>query len=272
MSDQNDGKLNRLLAGLTDTGVVSSRWLRAHGYYSSLLARYVASGWLVSPARGVYMRKGGSLQWEGVVRTLQQAEGLSLHVGGRFALAWLGHEHYLRLGEAAVITLYGPERMPGWVCKLPLVERVDYCGKGPFDLPVIPLIDETTDQALLNQGLERREAVPSGVLVCSTPERAMLELCAEASDAAGVYEVDALMQGMATLRPQRLEMLLRHCHSIKAKRLFLALAERHGHAWFSHLSVNGLNLGLGKRSLVPGGRLHPKYQIVLPGDLDEQLG
>ncbi|BBI59853.1 hypothetical protein HSBAA_11590 [Vreelandella sulfidaeris] len=79
----------------------------------------------------------------------------------------------------------------------------------------------------------------------------MLELCNEASDAGGVYEVDALLQGMATPRPKRLEMLLSHCHSIKAKRLFLALAERHGHAWFSHLSVNSLNLGRGKRSLVP---------------------
>lgn len=272
MSNQNESKLNHLLTGLSDTGVVSSRWLKAHGYYSSLLARYVASGWLVSPARGVYMRKGGSLEWEGVVRALQWTEGLALHVGGRFALAWLGHEHYLRLGEAAVVTLYGPDRVPGWVHKLPLVERVEYCGKGPFDLPVFPFTDETTDQALLDQGLERREAVPSGMLVCSTPERAMLELCDEASDAVGVYEVDALMQGMATLRPQRLEMLLRHCLSIKAKRLFLALAERHGHAWFSHLSVKGVNLGRGKRSLVPGGRLHSKYQIVLPGDLDEQLG
>ncbi|MGP9467981.1 MULTISPECIES: type IV toxin-antitoxin system AbiEi family antitoxin domain-containing protein [unclassified Halomonas] len=272
MSDQNDGKLNRLLAGLSDTGVVSSRWLRAHGYYSSLLARYVGSGWLVSPARGVYMRKGGSLHWEGVVRALQQMEGLSLHIGGRFALAWLGHEHYLRLGEAEVVTLYGPDRMPGWVHKLPLVERIEYCGKGPFDLPEIPFTGETTGQALLDQGLEQREALPSGMLMFSTPERAMLELCDEASDAGRVYEVDALMQAMATLRPRRLEMLLRHCHSIKAKRLFLALAERHGHAWFSHLSIEGVDLGRGKRSLVPGGRLHPTYHIVLPGDLDEQLG
>jgi len=272
MSDQNESKLNRLLAGLSDTGVVSSRWLRAHGYSSSLVVRYVDSGWLVSPARGVYMRKGGSLRWEGVVRTLQWTEGLSLHVGGRFALAWQGHEHYLRLGEAAVVTLYGPDRVPGWVGKLPLAERVEYCGKGPFDLPVLSFTDETSDQALLDQGLERREAAPSGVLVCSTPERAMLELCGEASDASGVYEVDALMQGMATLRPQRLEMLLSYCRSIKAKRLFLALAERHGHAWFSHLSLDGVDLGRGKRSLVSGGHLHPRYQITLPGDLDEQLG
>ena len=36
MSDQNPGKLNRLLAELGDTRQVSSRWLRAHGYSSSL--------------------------------------------------------------------------------------------------------------------------------------------------------------------------------------------------------------------------------------------
>lgn len=271
MGDLNDGKLNRLLAGLSDTELVSSRWLRAHGYSSSLVARYVASGWLTSPARGVYMRKGGRLQWEGVVWTLQCAEGLSLHIGGRFALAWQGYEHYLRLGEAAVITLYGPDRLPGWVGKLPLAEHVEYCGKGPFDLPVLPFTDEVTDQALLDQGLDRHEAMSGGV-VCSTPERAMLELCDEASDASLIYEADALMQGMATLRPQRVGMLLRHCRSIKAKRLFLALAERHGHAWFSHLALDGVNLGRGKRSLVAGGRLHPTYQITLPGDLDEQLG
>lgn len=88
MSEQNESKLNRLLGGLGDTGLVSSRWLRAQGYSSSLVVRYVSSGWLISPARGVYMRKGGSLQWGGVVRTLQWSERLSLHVGGRFALAW----------------------------------------------------------------------------------------------------------------------------------------------------------------------------------------
>jgi len=59
MSDQNTGKLNLLLAELGDTRLISSRWLRAHGYSNSLVARYVSSGWLVSPVRGVYMRKGG---------------------------------------------------------------------------------------------------------------------------------------------------------------------------------------------------------------------
>ena len=272
MDAQNAGKLNRLLAELGDTRLVSSRWLRAHGYSNSLVARYVGSGWLVSPARGVYMRTGGRLQWEGVVRSLQIGEGMPLHVGGRFALALQGHEHYLRLGDAGTITLYGPQRPPGWLGKLPLEQRFEFLGKGPFDLPAVPVTAEVSEKALSEAGLAWHSAAPgTDALVCSTPERAMLELCDSVSDAAGVYEADALMQAMTTLRPQRVGLLLRHCRSIKAKRLFLALAERHRHAWLSHVPLDDVDLGSGKRALVPGGRLHPTYQITLPGDLDELL-
>jgi hypothetical protein len=83
--------------------------------------------------------------------------------------------------------------------------------------------------------------------------------------------VDALMQAMSTLRPQPVGLALRHCSSIKAKRLFLALAERHRHARLSHVSLDGVDLGRGKRALVRGGRLYPTYRLTLPGDLDEHL-
>ena len=78
-----------------------------------------------------------------------------------------------------------------------------------------------------------------------------------------------LLQGLVNLRPQRVSALLRACQSIKAKRLFLALAERAGHAWFRHLDLEGVELGSGKRSLFPGGKLDPKYHITLPADLGE---
>lgn len=272
MDAQNSGKLNRLLAELGDTRLVSSRWLRAHDYSNSLVARYVGSGWLVSPARGVYMRAGGRLQWDGVVRSLQVGEGVPLHVGGRFALALQGHEHYLRLGDAGTITLYGPAPPPGWVGKLSMEQRFEYQGRGPFDLSAVPVTAEVSEKALSEAGLAWHSAAPGvDALVCATPERAMLELCDGVSDAAGVYEADALMQAMTTLRPQRIGLLLRHCRSIKAKRLFLALADRHRHAWLAHVPLDGVDLGRGKRALVPGGRLHPTYQITLPGDLDERL-
>ena len=106
---------------------------------------------------------------------------------------------------------------------------------------------------------------------CQAGQRALLELCDGIAGASGVYEADSLMQAMTTLRPQRVGMLLRQCGSIKAKRLFLALAERHQHAWLPHVNLDGVELGRGKRALVPGGRLHPTYQITLPGDLDEHL-
>lgn len=272
MGARNSGKLNLLLAELGDTRLVSSRWLRAYGYSNSLVARYVSSGWLVSPARGVYMRRGGRLQWDGVVRSLQVGEGVQLHVGGRFALSLQGYEHYLRLGDAGVITLYGPQQPPGWLDKLSLEPRFEYQGKGPIDLPTVPVTEKVSEKVLSEAGLTWY-SVASGTdaLVCSTPERAMLELCESVSDAVGVYEADALMQAMTTLRPQRVGLLLRCCHNIKAKRLFLALADRHRHAWLAHVSLENVDLGRGKRALVPGGRLHPTYQITLPGDLDEHL-
>lgn len=206
------------------------------------------------------MCKGGRLQWEGVVCSLQVREGMPLHVGGRFALSLQGHEHYLRLGDAGTITLYGVERPPAWLGKLSLMQRFEYLGKGPFDWLPMSFAVEASATVLSEQGLAWHQAAPGAdALVCSTPERAMLELCDDVSDAALIYEVDALMQAMTTLRPQRVGLLLRHCRSVKAKRLFLALAERHRHAWLSHVPLDGVDLGWGKRALVRGGRLHPIY-------------
>lgn len=273
MSEQKSGKLNQLLAILGDSTLVSSRRLRAQGYSSSLVARYVASGWLESPARGVYCRKGASLFWEGVVQSLQQVEGLPLHVGGRFALAWRGHEHYLRMAQASTITLYGRSRLPSWINQLSLEERFEACGVGPFTPVDFPFTSTLDDNRLFRHGLESPDTSSSGhPVVFATPERAMLELCDLPPGVDLVYEADAVMQGLGSLRPALLGQMLRDCRSIKAKRLFLALAERHEHDWLKHLDLKQVDLGRGKRSLVPGGRLHPKYQITLPADLDEQLG
>jgi hypothetical protein len=273
MGESKNEKLNRLLETLWDATLVSSRWLRAHGYPSNLVARYMASGWLQSPTRGVYLRKGGRPTWEGLVQALQVREQLPLHVGGRFALARRGHEHYLRQGESATLTLYGPAKLPAWAGKLPLRERVQACSKRLFAWRP-PTFRADTPEATLNaQGLERvtDDSRAAGVVI-STPERAVLELCDETADSALVHEANALMQGLVTFRPQLVSNLLQHCASIKAKRMFLALADRHRHAWLAHVSLQNVDLGRGKRVLVPRGKLNAKFQITLPADLDEQLG
>ena len=63
------------------------------------------------------------------------------------------------------------------------------------------------------------------------------------------------------------QSLLVACNSIKVRRLFLYLAEQHQHPWFERLDLSAIDLGVGNRSIVSGGRLDSKYQITVPANL-----
>src|SRR3546814_10074501 len=99
------------------------------------------------------MRKGGYMQWEGGVRSLQIGEAVPLHVGGRGGLSLEGNEHYGRLGDAVTITLYGPARPPGWLGKLSLEERFEFLGKGGFNLPPLSFTAGMPERLLSEHGL-----------------------------------------------------------------------------------------------------------------------
>lgn len=272
MAGHNSSKLNSLLAKLGDGWLAPSAWLAARGYSRGLLGQYVQRGWLVSPARGVFYRPGAGPSWQTVVFSLQRLAGLPLHVGGRHALQLHGQDHYLRMGPA-VVTLFGNARLPAWVNGLGLTET--FTVRPDAALGLGPLAPGQLDdrEALLALGLETLPGDrPDCPMVTSLPERAILELLYDAPHSASVAEADAVLQGMSRLRPALVSQLLRRCTHVKVKRLFLALAERHGHAWFDHLDLEGVDLGTGKRQLRVGERMHPKYLISLPKDLDEQLG
>ena len=104
-------------------------------------------------------------------------------------------------------------------------------------------------------------------LTMSVPERAILEMIDELPHHESFHHVDVVMEGLANLRPQLLGKLLRECKSVKVKRLFLWYADRHGHAWFKHLDQSSIDLGKGKRQLVPQGHFDSRYQITLPMEL-----
>ena len=105
-------------------------------------------------------------------------------------------------------------------------------------------------------------------IVFSTPERAVLEVLDRLPGRETFHQADMLVEGLVNLSPERMGRLLRECRSIKVKRLFLWFAERHDHAWLERLDLEGVDLGRGKRMLVRGGRLDPKYQITVPEELD----
>ena len=217
------GKLNRLEGLLPEGLLVDAAWLTRHGYSTSLRSQYVASGWLTQPARQVYQRPRGSLNWQQVVISLQMVLGQEVAVGGRSALELQGFAHYLPQ-ESREVHLYGPKRLPAWLDKLYLqVQFVYHNSERMFSNRAIPATTK------LGRGGNPLPADLVGQpwgqwewqLVLSSPERAVLELLDELPDRESFHQVDKLFEGLANLSPRRLEKLLLNCRSVKVKRLFL---------------------------------------------------
>jgi hypothetical protein len=260
MTEQRPGKLNQLERTLPEGLVADAAWMEAHGYSTSLRTQYVAAGWLEQPVRGTFKRPLGKLNWQGAVLSLQTLLQRDLTVGGRTALDLQGLAHYVSPAGPAIIHLYGTRPPPGWLAKLPLPEtfrfhRVQSLFKTIFT--------ERTAQAGTVRPLDEGERA----LVVSTPERAFLELLDELPDQESFHHADMIAEGLRTLSPRRLNVLLKDCRSVKVKRLFFWFADRHSPPWLSQLDKKAVDLGSGKRMLVRGGRLDPKYLITVPEDL-----
>lgn len=273
----NSSKLGRLQTELRPGLLATASWLGERGYYRQLLDHYVSAGWLESPARGVYRRPGPGLKWQQVASSLQNVLELPVHVGGLSALEIEGYAHFLPLSESRTVHLYSRVSLPSWLRKLPLADRLVVHKSRLFDEPESAL-KQTAKVA--REPVPRNKALSIGLkqvtwgeydspLTYSTPERAILEFLDEVPKRELISHANLLMQGLRTLSPRRLTELLKRCRSIKVKRLFLALAERNRQPWLKELELNAFDLGKGKRVLVPGGKLHPKYLITLPENLDD---
>lgn len=251
-----DGKLNRLQQELPEGLLADAAWMEAQGYSSALRSQYVRAGWLESPARRVYRRSRTPLTWQQVVVSLQTVLDLPLAVGGRTALEQQGYAHYLPAALREV-HLYGPKHPPTWLASLPL----DLAFRWHNSLRLFPDdVDASPESSPV--------MVSTGGLTLpvrySSKERAVLELLDELPERESFQQVDALMEGLSDLGPRRLQTLLEACTSVKVKRLFLFFASRHGHAWLARLDTSRVNLGAGKRVLVKGGKLDPRYNITVP--------
>ena len=221
-----------------------------------------------------------SLRWQHVVISLQMVIERPIAVGGRTALELHGFAHYLSSEGPREVHLYGDERAPGWLGKLPIATpfvfhnarklfRAEPIVAGLEGLKSVMAFDGASHQAQIHGSLTCRYFGDGDwPIVLSTPERAVLELLDELPNRETFHQADMLMEGLVGLRPKRMSRLLGECRSVKVKRLFLWFAEQHGHAWLERLDRHGVDLGKGKRMLVRGGKLDPRFQITIPEDLD----
>jgi len=276
MTVQSGNKLNWLERNLPEGLLVNAAWLEAHGYSRSLRSQYVAAGWLEQPTRSVYRRSRGSLSWEQVAISLQAVLHFPVSVGGRTALDLQGYAHYLSQ-SVQVVHLYSDKKLPGWVPKLSVGPKFEFHNRTRF----LPRIDQQTDKLSLSASVTNKsESTQPGALrimrwgqwdwplLISTPERAILELLDELPNKETFHLVDMTMEGLANISPRRMQKLLEEATSIKVKRLFFFFADRHRHRWLDHIVRDNIDLGKGKRMLVKGDKLDPKYQITIPEDLN----
>ena len=270
MSEQNRNKLNHLEAILPEGLLVDAAWLASRGYYASLRNRYVASGWLQQPARGVFRRPRGQISWEQAVISLQTLLAYSVTVGGRTALELQGYAHYLPQSQQN-IHLYSDKKLPIWVFKLPFGGRfISHSYKHLWKTSIASTIphalnSETTEGAVLEGDFRVTHwGYWKWPLMISTPERAYLELLDELPEKETFHMADVMMEGLINISPNRMQNLLEEIKNIKVKRLFFFFADRHRHAWLSHIDRKKIDCGEGKRMLVKGGKFDPVYQITVP--------
>lgn len=272
---QLETKLNRLAYSLPEGLLADSSWFERHGFSRQLRHHYVAQRWLETVARGVYRRPSASVEggsdpkigWEQVVASLQLVLQLPIVVSGRSALDLQGYAHYLSAQGPKEVHLSGAGKPPSWLQSLPLSVRFAFHNSATlFNTPIPENVAAAARHGrapwfVLGTG----GSVP---LTLSAPERAILEVIADVPDRESFHQASMLMEGLSTLNPRRLSALLRDCRSVKTKRLFFVLAERHNHPWLKHLDRAGVDLGSGKRVLGKGGKMDPTYLITLPEDFD----
>ena len=253
-------KLKKLLDAVPAGYLVDAAWLVSQGIVYESFRDYVKRGWLDRITRGVFRRPtpnsppSNSIDWKTCILSMQHIMTHDLHVGGTTALGEQGHAHYLRLGESAPVWVYGAN-VPNWLVKLPTDAPINIRSRSLFTDPKLGVTQDNKTGLPWDWGL-----------TLSTPERAILEAMDELPDHESFHTLDMVFESLTTLRPRLLTDLLKACRKIKVKRLFFVFADRHDHPWRKRIDPQAFDLGSGDRALAQGGRIHPRYRIMVPQD------
>jgi len=255
MSNEIKTKINQLISQWPRGTVAVSSHLNASGFSYDLLTRYKQSGWLKSFGRGAYVLPGDRVEWPGAVYALQVQLGLNVHPGGKTALELKGYAHYLSQEQREVF-LYAK---PGLV--LPTWFQGQRLG-----------VDIITTRTNLfppksQEGFSEHKYKEFSMRV-SAPERAAMEMLHLVPGKVGAEEAYLIMENLVSLRPAVVQRLLEICRSVKVKRFFMYMAEKHEHQWVSKLDLSKVDFGKGKRMIVAKGRLDKKYQITVPRETE----
>jgi len=251
MTNKNRTKINKLISSWPRGAVYTAAYLKQLGYNYDLIRFYKMQKWIESVGNGAYKLYGDKVEWFGAVYALQRQTGLNVHVGGKTALILRGHGHYLS-EKIPRVFLYGKrgERLPRWFKQYLWNTEIRYVTTSLF----AKALPETFSTYPYRDFSIR----------ISAPERAAMEMLYFVPIEQGFDEAQKIIENLFTLRPDIVQKLLENCNSIKAKRLFMYLAEKQSFPWINALNLSRINLGSGVRQIVAGGTLDKKFKITVP--------
>jgi hypothetical protein len=246
-------KINQLMLMWPRNALVTSKWLKEHGYYKQLVKQYCDRGWLKSLGKGAYARLNDEVIWTSAINAIQTQLNLPLHVGGLTALQIHGVSQYAVLQDQDPIfylyeTTTKKSRLPTWFSRY--FKNVHFEKKKLF-VSASGVSEKNVNQSLLN---------------VSVPERAILEILVLVPNKINLSHANALIENLDRLRVDVMQAMLEACLSIKTKRLFLYLAEKNNLACFTKLNIKKIDLGVGKRMVGKGGHYHKRWQISVEHD------
>jgi hypothetical protein len=225
--------LKRLLKEAEPGRPLTTSRLAQMGVSAQLAHHYVENKWLDKLGHGVFLRAGDQPSLE---KSLAVAAPKA-HVGGKTALSWQGYKHNLYLREPVLLYSEARDRLPDWLTS-----------RFPVELRRRRLF-RTGESFAVGAQPEF-----SGTLL-SEPERAVLEMLSEVPSRQSLTEAESILEMLHGLRPDIMQPLLENCVNVKAKRLFLNLAEQSGLPVLEDLNLEKIDLGADADYVlpIPGG-------------------
>lgn len=243
--------LNQMLEQTPQGTVITSTWLKSIGISNDLQQSYKKNDWIYSIGYGAFVKYNDTPTFRGAVYTMQKQLASDVHFGAKSALMFQGINHFVQLDgfQWFLFSSYKTSQ-PKWF--------IEYFKNNKYQWIKTDFLPSNLGMTVYNDIF---------LVNVSTPERAILEMLYLAPNFISLKETYQTLELLVNLRPKLLQELLESCSSVKVKRLFLYMAEKIKHDWFTSLQIEKINLGSGKRIITKGGKLNTKYNIVI-----EELG
>lgn len=251
-------KINWLLNNIASGEILLQSWLSSHGITPQLARKYCQSQWLVKLGVGVYYRTGRKPRWQNAVYCLQNQSRYMIHLAGLTSLAQQGKSHYLQFAPDSIwINVQAKTILPKWFKNFPELVISDEL------IPNWEIIKTSKLNAQDENDLTTIE-IDGIKLKASNQELAAFEVLEAVPSTLSFEHAAELFQGLVNLSPRKVEHILKRSGSIQTNRLFLFLGHFYKHPWAGRVNESLINLGAGKRQIVPDGKLEKQYQITVP--------